>query len=208
MNGSQCRLRVHRTTKYKTKTLCRRTPTHWLQCAVFSQSAQTLPRKNKIKRRTHVSLPLRLTQTQEGNKKKAGRHVFNRLVAIINIVLDGGRIRRYWTQLYRKKLRWKVIIRICNGMVKLIAENKIKHDLCWFMYSVYHHSIFNESRNYLAMLLHSSLSNNQTCVGAVLPAAANYSTSLLRIHKPDTLTLSLEPTRNTEPKPFTADNWL
>lgn len=39
------------------------------------------------------------------------------------------------------------------------------------------------------MLLHSALSNNQTCVGAVLPAAANYSTSLLRIHKPDTLTL-------------------
>lgn len=80
-----------------------------------------------------------------GKQKKAGRHVFNRLVAIINIVLDGGRIRRYWTQLYRKKLRWKVIIRICNGMVKLIAENKIKHDLCWFMYSVYHHSIFNTS---------------------------------------------------------------
>lgn len=185
MNGSQCRLRVHWTTKYKTKTLCRQTPTHWLQCAVFSQSAQTLPRKNKIKRHTHVSLPLCLTQ--KGNKNKQDNIG---QVALINIVLDGGRIRRYWTQLYRKKLRWKVIIRMCNGMVKFMAENKIKHDLCRFMCSVYHHSIFSESLNYLTMLLHSALSNNQTCVGAVLPAAANYSTSLLRIHKPDTLTLT------------------
>lgn len=208
MNGSQCRLRVHRTTKYKTKTLCRRTPTHRLQCAVFSQSAQTLPRKNKIKRRTHVSLPLRLTQTQEGNKKKAGRHVFNRLVAIINIVLYDGRIIRYWTQLYRKKLRWKVIIRICNGMVKLIAENKIKHDLCWFMYSVYHHSIFNTSPEtiWLCCCIQHWVIIRPVWAQCYQPRQTTVHRCSVFINP--THSLSLEPTRNTEPKPFTADNWL